>query len=178
MRDRGAMIIGVVFVVLGLFALFESAFHINLWTYLWPLLLIGLGIWLITHMQGSQSAANVHYSIFGDTKRRGNFQVVDEEFASLFGDTEIDLVAADIPVGERIIRCSGFIGDVKMYVPQGVGILLDSHAFVTDAKFFGEHEEDVFMTTVQLQTPGYASAERKVHLVCSYFICDVNVRQA
>ena len=43
MNNRTAILIGSIFIVLGVIALFDAFFGINLWTLFFPLILIALG---------------------------------------------------------------------------------------------------------------------------------------
>jgi lia operon protein LiaF len=142
------------------------------------LILIGLGVWFLISHSRTQDNPNIHFSFFGDHNTRGHYVLTDEEYDSFIGDTTIDLGMAEIPAGEKTIRFSGFIGDVKVYVPAGVGVSLNSNALITDAHFFGDARSDVFLSTSYFETPGFASAEKRIHLECNYFINDIRVTQA
>lgn len=49
-QKNGSMVGGIVLIVLGIIFSFRTFFDINLFSYigkLWPLILIGLGVWII-----------------------------------------------------------------------------------------------------------------------------------
>lgn len=92
------------------------------------------------------------------------------------GDTVIDLTKAQIAYGETKITVSSFIGDVKVYVPNDyeVGIHVQSSVFIGDVKFLGKKEQGMFKS-MNMASPSYAEADKKIRLVVSSFIGDVRV---
>lgn len=92
------------------------------------------------------------------------------------GDTILDLTKAQVPFGETKINISSFIGDVKVYVPNDyeIGIQVVSSAFIGDVKILGQKEGGLF-TNINIQSPLYSEADKKIKLVVSTFIGDVRV---
>ncbi|MNJ63330.1 hypothetical protein D3C77_592240 [compost metagenome] len=92
------------------------------------------------------------------------------------GDTIIDLTKAQIPYGETKINISAFIGDVKVFIPDDMdlGIVATSNAFIGDLKVLSQ-KGGGFMSSVEVQSPHYGEASKKVKLVVSVFIGDVKV---
>lgn len=92
------------------------------------------------------------------------------------GDTTLDLTKAQIPIGETRIYVSSFIGDVKVYVPNdlGVGIQVVSSCLIGDVKVLDQKREGIF-NQISVETPSYADTDKRVVLVVSSFIGDVRV---
>jgi Predicted membrane protein len=92
------------------------------------------------------------------------------------GDTVLDLTKAEIPFGETKICISSFIGDVKVYVPNHyeVAVQVVSSAFIGDVRFLDREEGGIF-SNVNVQSPRYAEADKKIKLVVSTFIGDTRV---
>lgn len=92
------------------------------------------------------------------------------------GDTVLDLTKAQVPPGETKIHVSSFIGDVKVFVPNDyeVGVQVVSSAFIGDVKILGQKEGGIF-TNVNIQSPSYPEADKKIKLIVSTFIGDVRV---
>ncbi|MGG1637365.1 cell wall-active antibiotics response protein LiaF [Paenibacillus sp. FSL K6-3182] len=92
------------------------------------------------------------------------------------GDTVLDLTKAQVSMGETKIHVSSFIGDVKVYVPNDyeVGVQVVSSAFIGDVKVLGQKEGGLF-TNINIQSPTYQEANKKIKLVVSTFIGDVRV---
>ncbi len=92
------------------------------------------------------------------------------------GDTVLDLTKAHVPETETKIHISSFIGDVKVYVPNDYDIAVQvvSNAFIGDAKVLGQREGGIF-TNVNIETPYYHEAEKRIKIIVSTFIGDVRV---
>lgn len=92
------------------------------------------------------------------------------------GDTVLDLTKAQVSAGETKIHVSSFIGDVKVYIPNDyeVGVQVISSAFIGDVKILGQKEGGLF-TNINVQSPMYGEADKKIKLIVSTFIGDVRV---
>ncbi|MFC5402794.1 cell wall-active antibiotics response protein LiaF [Cohnella soli] len=92
------------------------------------------------------------------------------------GDTTLDLTKAQIPIGVTKINISSFIGDVKVYVPNdmGVGVLVESSCLLGDVKVLGQKREGIFQQ-VSISTPAYSDSDKKIVLIVSSLIGDVRV---
>jgi lia operon protein LiaF len=92
------------------------------------------------------------------------------------GDTTLDLTKAQIPIGETRVYVSSFIGDVKVFVPNdlGVGIQVVSSCLIGDVKVLDQKRGGVF-NQMSVETPSYADTDKRVVLVVSSFIGDVRV---
>ena len=177
MRNKGQLIVGLVIVLIGVMLLVGNLFHVNLWDFFWPLVLIGLGVWLLLRPRTVGTGTKVQQRLLGDIRRSGEWQVTDEEFWILVGDLKLDMTAAQIPEGETLIRSYGFVGDVKLVVPEGVGVSVSSTAFVTDAKVLGK-KQDTFLATFRFASDNYETAERKIRLESTAFVTDLRIRRA
>ncbi|TJY41171.1 hypothetical protein E5161_15130 [Cohnella pontilimi] len=92
------------------------------------------------------------------------------------GDTTLDLTKAQIPLGETRIYVSGFIGDVKVFVPNdlGVGIQVVSSSLIGDVKVL-DHKRGGFFNQMTVETPSYSDTDKRIVLIASSFIGDVRV---
>lgn len=175
MRNRNQLILGSLIVIFGILLLLSNVFRIDFGAFCWPIGLIILGVWLLLRPRMVPSGMPVNFVLIGETQRRGAWKAVNEEIYTGIGDVDLDLTTADIPLGETQIRCLGFIGDVKVTVPAGVGISVSSTGFISTVKYLG-HKQDSFLAPVTVTSEGYETAERKVHVEALYFIADVKVR--
>jgi len=177
MRNKGQLIVGLVIVLIGLTLLVGNLLHVNLWDFFWPLVLIGLGVWMLLRPRTVRTGTKVQQRLLGDIRRSGGWQVTDEEFWILIGDLKLDMSSAQIPEGETLIRTYGFVGDVKLVVPEGVGVSVSSTAFVTDSKVLGR-KQDTFLATFRFASDNYETAERKIRLESTAFVTDLRIRHA
>jgi len=81
-----------------------------------------------------------------------------------------------VPVGETLIRIFSFVGDVRVSVPEGVGVSVSSMAFVTDVRGLGQ-KGDYIMTPFELSSDDYENAERRVRLETLAFVRNLRVRR-
>ncbi len=177
MHNKSQLLFGLILVVAGGIFLSGTLLHINVWSFLWPSLLILLGVVILLRPRFVAPGMAGGFWLLGDIDRRGEWRVVDEDDWIGIGDVDFDLTQAVIPAGETKLRIAGFIGDVTLRVPQGVGVAINSSGFITDAKVFG-HKQDVFLSPFHFATDDYAAAERKVRLDTTFFINDLKVQRA
>lgn len=100
------------------------------------------------------------------------------QVSHFIGDTIIDLTKASIPYGETRIAISAFIGDVKVFVPNDaqVEVRVSTSSFIGDLNVLDRYEGGMFKS-VQLETPFYAEADKKIFINVSSFIGDVSVKK-
>lgn len=171
------VVIGAVIILAGLALLIGNLFDINVGILCMPALLILAGLWLLTRPYLVSPDTALRFRVFGPIRRDGTWQVNDQEIYLFLGDVKLDLAQAEIPSGETVIRVYYLLGDVRMWVPEGVGVSLSSMALVTEARLFGEKREG-FFTHVELASDEYETFERKVRLETVCLIADVRARLA
>ncbi len=177
MRNSGQLIFAVVVILIGAVLLADSVLDVDVWTLAWPVGIILLGVFLLLRPKLVSTDTSIGYKLLGDIKRRGDWEVSEEEIWIGVGDVRLDMADADIPLGETCIRVLGFVSDVRLYVPQDVGVSVSSNAFYSEVKGLGKKRE-VFLSTLHVDSDNYEDAERKIRLETSYFVADIKVRQA
>lgn len=175
MRSRGMMVIGIIFVVLGLIALISTLTGFDFMAICIPTVLILLGVWVLWRPSMVRGDTETHFQLLGDVKRMGAWTVVKEEIWSFIGDVDIDLTSAQVPAGETSLHLYNFIGDVEIFLPATVGLSLTADGFLNSIKWMGA-KQDNFLTSTHLTTAGYDQAERKVRVDVTSFIGDIKVR--
>jgi hypothetical protein len=72
-------------------------------------------------------------AVMGDSKRQGRWRV-ERPLAALaiMGDVVLDLRGAEVPQGNVDITATAVMGDVKIYVPDGVDVQLSGIAVMGD----------------------------------------------
>ena len=93
------------------------------------------------------------------------------------GDVTLDLTRAVITPGETRLRVRCFVADVRLSVPEDVGVAVTSTAFVSEARFF-ERKRESILTTMRLISDNYELAERRVCLENTAFVGEIRVRRA
>ena len=174
--NRTVIFMGLVLVGGGVLLLAGNLFNFNGWAFFWPVALIALGIWFVIRPATSISGGISSFRFIGNDHRQGAWQVVDEEFSQFVGDIRLDLTQAVIQPGETRLRFSGFVGDLVLILPPGMGVSVTTSAFVSELNLFGQRRSSIF-TPVDVSTPGYAAAERRLRVDLSYFVADAKFRQ-
>ena len=170
------IIFGIILIILGLFSLVEVLFEIDLGRFLFPLILIGLGLLIIFRHQLADRDAEVRMPFIGDFRKTGQWEARRHEIWWFVGDTRLDFSEAVFPGGESIIKIFGFVNEVKILIPEDVGMKMASSAFLND--YHGiDRQEERFFGVVDYQTENYGSAEKKVTIQINSFVGNVHVRR-
>jgi hypothetical protein len=177
MHNRGQILFGGLLLLLGLITLLGAVFEIDAWSLCWPAGLIALGILLLIRPRVSLGGVPTNIRPFGDLFRAGAWQVQNEEYWTFVGDIKLDFTQAYLPPGETTISILGFVGDVEVTVPPELALKITSTAFMTDSRI-KKIKQDNFLTGLYHVSPGYETAEQKLHLRLTYFVVDLDVYEA
>ena len=176
MQNRNQLLIGSFFVLLGGAWLAASLLRISFWAVCFPLGLILLGVLFLAArppLFGPTSEGGAHF--VGDIVRSGEWPVKNEEFWMFAGDVRLDMTSAQFPSGETTLYVNAFVADVDVSVPANVAVSLSCTSFVASVELNGQRVQR-FLSSVQMTTPDYASAERRLRLVTTCFAGDVSVK--
>jgi len=176
MKKRAQITVGITIIVFGCLLLISNLLQTNLWSYLWPLCLIGLGVWVLLRPRFSLGAP-IQYRFLGEIRERGRWTVRNREVWGFISDVDLDFTEATIPEGETTLRFHSFVGDIALTVPEDVGLCITSTAFVTSAKAFGV-KQDYLLTGYETENSTYRSAGRRVRIELLSFVTDLNVRHS
>ncbi len=91
------------------------------------------------------------------------------------GDIKIDLTKAIISDGETVIIIQGWIGDIDIYIPYDLDVSIQGIVTIGDLNVF-ESRQSGFNRTIECTTEDYKSSVRRVKIVLSLFIGDIDVR--
>jgi lia operon protein LiaF len=174
MNNRGRMIVGLAIIGVGIVFLIGTVFRVNVWAFCWPVGLIAVGIWLLVRPSMISSDTRIAQKVLGDIRRTGAWDVVKEEIWLGVGDVRLDMTEAAVPAGETQIRVYGFVGDVDLIVPEGIGVSVSSWAFLTDGKVLGKNEQS-FVMPLQAASEEYELSERRVRLETYFFVNDLTI---
>jgi lia operon protein LiaF len=176
MRNTGLLFFGSILVLIGLASMAGTLFQVNIWGLLWPSLLILLGIWLLARPYLMGPGKGLDIAIIGDIRRSGTWQATNEELWTFVGDIDLNLTQADLPVGVTRYRILGFVADVDVQVPEGVGVAVSTIGFVTGLHLLGQ-KHDRFLIPFEWKSDNYDAAERKVFIETVFFVNDLKVKR-
>jgi predicted membrane protein len=176
MVDRKLFILGMAILGVGVLALIGSLLHIDVWRVLWPLLLIGLGVYVLLRPKLDDPALPSEFTFLGEIRRKGFWTVEPQEITTFVGDVSLDLTSATVPEGETTIKVSGFVTQVRLTAPEAIGIAVRINAFVADLDLFGLRQDRIGVS-LEERSPNYGEAERRVRLEVAAFVANVKAQQ-
>lgn len=96
------------------------------------------------------------------------------EVSSFIGDIEVKLHGGRLARGLNRMIISGFIGDVRILVPEGMAVFVQSSNFIGDMELMGKRSSGIG-NSLDAQTTDYSAAESKLYIASNHFIGDVRV---
>ena len=140
-------IVGYIFLGIGLISILKHSFFFNIdFSDLWPLILFGLGLWLILNRRERQIIHEKFATPGGGQPQPASsaFDVLDEicifnnvhriinstnfkggTITSIFGSVKLDLTTAKLAPGENNLEINNIFGSLKIRVPQGWKVLVN-----------------------------------------------------
>ena len=138
-RNAGS---GIFFIVLGAFFLLMNLriFDRSLWHYLWPLLIIGAGLWILFKPlkwkdkrktpEVSEDALSIN-QVFSSSSRRIESQKFKGGKAEVaFGSIELDLSGAGLDGGQATLYLSAVFGSFEVRVPREWEVVVEGSPFL------------------------------------------------
>ncbi|MHB1120890.1 MAG: cell wall-active antibiotics response protein LiaF [Bellilinea sp.] len=172
MWSRGIMVIGIFLIVMGILALISNLTGINFSSFCFPTSLILLGVLVLLRPRMVKEGTRVDFMLLGEYKRSGLWAVEPAEIWSGIGEVKLDFTQAEIPTGETTIRIYHFVGDVVLRPGAAMGLMLSANGMLNTVKWMGARQDN-FLNALQLSTPNYDQAERKVKVDVTNFVGDI-----
>ncbi len=172
---RWQLIVGIFLIFLGIVALAEALFNINLSRFYFPLLLIGIGTFLLIRPKITGSDIDVQIPVLGDQRKAGEWTVHDHEIWWLVGSNRFDFTEATFLQENTKININGFVVDITVILPVHVGLEINANSFVSELKAFDQKEEQ-FLSPLIYRSPNYDQAERRVVIQTVAFISEIKVK--
>ena len=140
-RAVSASVLGIVGLVL--LGVTTDVVGASVWELLWPLALVGLGLWLLLRRPGAvdrdatrEETVDVVALFSGRRVVATGPRFRGGTATAVFGGVEVDLAQATIE-GEAVLDTVALFGGVDVFVPLGWRVVLDGPAI------FGGHESHV-----------------------------------
>lgn len=172
MWSRGIMLIGIFLIVMGILALISNLTGINFSSFCFPTSLILLGVLVLLRPRMVKAGTRVDCMLLGEYKRSGLWAVEPAEIWSGIGEVKLDFTQAEIPTGETTVRIYHFVGDVVLRPGAAMGLMLSANGMLNTVKWMGARQDN-FLNALQLSTPNYDQAERKVKVDVTNFVGDI-----
>ena len=224
---------GLILVLIGFLLLgrtldfFVFSIH-DLIRFVFPLLLIGAGLWVLAHRRGQSQSTEAGYQTLNDPNNisadpspqpvhvgptpvpppPGNSErstrasqspksgkhdrmryskfigdmlidcsgidLQNVEIGNFLGDVEVKLHGGKLAPGLNRMIISGFIGDVRVLVPEGMAIFAQSSNFIGDIEMMGQRSSGLG-NSLDAQSTNYNEAKSKLYIASNHFIGDIRI---
>ncbi|WP_102027973.1 cell wall-active antibiotics response protein LiaF [Salirhabdus sp. Marseille-P4669] len=180
-----------VLVVLGRNGVLDFGFG-DIWT-LWPLLLIYIGVHsLVFTKHKGNKGKRVKITFDSDNEKQyrknqknfvgdqsfsdENWTVEPMELWNGVGEYYFDFTKAYIPEGETPISIKGWVGDVRMLMPENLAFQVEAAANIGSIKILNQ-QADGLRREVFYQTPDYEEATRKLSIKLQIQVGEIRIDQ-
>ncbi len=163
-KSGGSWFWGLLFLFLGILLMLDRfeviTFTLGMVWKLWPLLLVYLGIKLFFNKDGEDAKAS-GFPI-GDIKYDSpNWSVEPMNLWNAIGDYHLDFTKGFLPEKEIPIKISGWVGDVKILIPEELEFAVDAQIKAGSIQVLGQSTDGV-NRDYNFKTAGYEEAARKL----------------
>lgn len=170
------VVLGITLILMGLFTLIRLFFKVDLWKFVFPVVLIGVGIFLILRANMIEKNKPLMMRLFGDIRKAGEREIKNEEYWLLAGDIQLDYASSVVPEGETEIKLFLGFGDIRLTVPDGVGVKMTCDSMISEIQSAMGKEEHIFQQSI-FETPGYALMVQKLRFQTSGVVNIVRLDQ-
>ena len=103
-----------------------------------------------------------------------NINLQNVEISMGIGDVEIKLHGGRLASGLNRMINSGFIGDIRVFIPQDMPFHLHCSNFIGDIDAAGQHTGGL-SNTIESQSADYDTAQSKLYIAANNFIGDIKL---
>lgn len=172
MKKSFPNILGFFLIFFGVLILFRQITGIDIWKYLFPLLLVLLGLFMIFKPRINSQSKESTIRLLGEIYKDGQWNVQSQEIWLFVGDVKLDFRNALIPDGVSDIHIFGFVQDIRIIEATNVGTSLHINAFISDNRIFDQKKEAIF-SNFDYKNSVYDQSTKKIDIHCWAFINEV-----
>jgi lia operon protein LiaF len=113
--------------------------------------------------------------IVGEVKlSEPNWSLEPMKFSNVIGDYYMDFSKAFIPEGETPIEIKGWVGDLKMIIPDNVPVDIMIKVKVGEVKLF-DHQSSEVRSDFHYQSPEYEHSSKKIKLSVNVKVASIRI---
>jgi lia operon protein LiaF len=184
-KNFWTILFGMALILIGILALLDSLELISFWSALgklWPLILIGLGIWLLVRRHHfcwddkvEIKEGKKYSKAFGDLKiDSGGTDPHGLDVEMGFGDLEVNLNRASLSDRESVIHLAVGFGDIKVWLPSDLKVKISASCGVGDIDVLGR-TIDGLGKTLEHQDEDYDSAQKRLNILTKIGFGDIRI---
>ncbi|WP_175988249.1 cell wall-active antibiotics response protein LiaF [Bacillus sp. Marseille-Q1617] len=180
-------------------------FDYGSWWELWPILIISIAIYRVAFKKSIQvtvtnespyekklpvgfEGGRKHEEKTKTNKLKRNFIIGEIKFSepnwplepmklqNVVGDYYFDMSKAFIPEGETPIEIKGWVGDVKVIIPERVPVDITINVKVGELKLFDRKSSEI-RSDFYYQSPGYEESSRKIKLFINVKVASIRISE-
>lgn len=158
-----------------------NKFDISIFEFIWPLAIMGVGIYLVVRWKRHHSDPSVgdfdDFKIFGDTvfeDYTGNINGAG--ITHVFGDVKVNLSRTQLDSGENFFNISTILGNVDILLSKDIHFHIDGSCVFGDIVALDKKHDGLFQS-VRDQTDGYDQASSKLRINVSTIFGNIKVHQ-
>ncbi|WP_257351237.1 cell wall-active antibiotics response protein LiaF [Pseudalkalibacillus decolorationis] len=152
---------------------------------LWPIIIVYIGIIMLWGRRSGHDNDHKKSMAKGDrsgvsnivadvSMKEDNWPVEPIDEWNGVSDFNFDFTRAFIPDNDTPIKLSGWVGDIKILIPEDVEFSVTSNSKVGDIKI-GKYKRDGIMKNDGYKTDGYESATRKLTFNFRFQVLDLRI---
>ncbi|MCL1950761.1 MAG: cell wall-active antibiotics response protein LiaF [Turicibacter sp.] len=103
------------------------------------------------------------------------YDLDDMDFQFGMGDVSIDLSSTLIPEGETVIMIRGMVGKIQLSIPYDVELSVQTSTLIGRLHIL-DHGDRFFNSTQKYRSKDYQVASRKIRIIASTLIGDIEVK--
>lgn len=177
-RGTGAILVAGVLIIIGVLALLSNLGLTRLdWGFVWPVILIAVGVFLIWRRSAHQREPQVEHVVGDIRMEQEGWALHDQHVEAGIGSVRIDLTKAQIPSRETMLAIESWIGNIEVVVPADLALSASGRVTLGSVTLLGDKSES-FIRTLDFKSPDYDTAEKKVRLYASIVIGEIKVIRA
>ncbi|XXM73978.1 cell wall-active antibiotics response protein LiaF [Lysinibacillus sphaericus] len=115
--------------------------------------------------------------IIGEIKySEPNWPLEPMNFQNVVGDYYFDFSKAFIPEGETPIVIKGWVGDVKVIIPEDIPVDIEIDVKVGEVKLFDQKSAEI-RSDFYYRSPGYEASSKKIKLIINIKVASIRVSE-
>ncbi|KSU62135.1 hypothetical protein AS034_08355 [[Bacillus] enclensis] len=115
--------------------------------------------------------------IIGEIKySEPNWPLEPMNFQNVVGDYYFDFSKAFIPEGETPIVIKGWVGDVKVIIPEDIPVDIEIDVKVGEVKLFDQKSAEI-RSDFYYRSPGYEESSKKIKLLIDVKVASIRVSE-
>ncbi|WP_083573549.1 cell wall-active antibiotics response protein LiaF [Rossellomorea aquimaris] len=115
--------------------------------------------------------------IIGEIKySEPNWALEPMNFQNVVGDYYFDFSKAFIPEGETPIVIKGWVGDVKVIIPENIPVDIEIDVKVGEVKLFDQKSAEI-RSDFYYRSPGYEESSKKIKLLINIKVASIRVSE-